>query len=205
MNNKFFSILIAMAMVVAGLTLASCSDDEDEKVKPNNIATEAYLTPTFYVSEAMMDYFDATCTINGKTVTLTKDNTQAENITVDSIVFKLRKYTADSNTFKSFPSSFTIVQNVKAKSGVILKDIGRLDQFVMYTHVGFANNNTSRFSDGEWKTITGKLGSVFQKGVHFDQLIDEDLKNYKNTVLTTTVNMTAADEATVNAAFTHGE
>lgn len=205
MNNKFFSILIAMAMVVAGLSLASCSDDEDENVKPNNKATEAYLTPTIYVSEAMMDYFDASCTIDGKTVTLTKDNTQAETMTVDSIVFKLRKYTGAAKTFKSFLSSFTIVQNVKAKPGVTLKNIGRLDQFVMYTHVGFANNNTSRFTDGEWKTITGKFGSVFQKGVYFDRLIDEDLKNYKNTVLTTTVNMTTADEATVNAAFTHGE
>ncbi len=205
MNNKFFSILIAMAMVVVGLTLASCGDDEDETVKPNDKATEAYLTPTFYVSEAMMDYFDATCTIDGKTVTLTKDNTVADKITVEGITFNLRKYTWDAKTFKTFPSSFTIVQNVKAKSGVNLKNISRLDQFVIYTHVGFANNNTSNYADGEWKTITGKFGSVFQEGVHFDMLTDEDLKDYQNSVLTTTVNMTTADEATVSAAFTRGE
>lgn len=205
MNNKIFSLLIAMAMVVAGMTLTSCGDDDDDVVKPSGKATEAYLTPTIYVSEAMMDYFDATCTIDGKTVTLTMDNTVADNMTLDGIAFKLRKYTGASKTYKSFPSSLAIQQEVKPKAGVVLKDISRLDQFVMYAHVSFANNNTTNYADGEWKTITGKLRSVFQEGVHFDMMNDEDLAHYQHPTLTTTVNMTAADVADIQSAFSYSE
>ncbi len=205
MNKKIFSILIAMAMVVVGLSLTSCGDDDEDVVKPSNKATEAYLTPTVYISEAMMDYFDATCTIDGQTVTLTRDNTEADNMTVEGILFNIRKYKGATKTYKGFPSSLVVVQNVKPKAGVVLKDISRLDQFVMYTHVNFANNNTTNYVDGEWNTITGKLASTFQSGVHFNEMDDDDLSHYNQPTLTTTINMSAADVADIKSGFSNGQ
>lgn len=200
MNNKIYSLLIAMTMIVAGITLTSCGDDGDD-LTPAGKATEAYLTHTVYVSESMMDYFDATCTIDGQTITLTKDNTETENMTIAGTVFNLRKYTFAKKTYKSFPSTLNIVQDVKVKQGVNLKEVTRLDKFAMYIHVNFANNNTTNYADGEWKTIKGDFESVFQSGVHFDQMSDEMLKRYQNPTLTTTINMSSANEANINSAF----
>lgn len=204
MNNKIFSLLMAMAMVVAGVTLTSCSDDENE-VKPSGKATEAYLTTTVYVAEPMLEYYDATCTVDGQTVTLTKDNTVAEDKTIDGLLFNLRKYTFAVKTYKSFPSTLNIEQSVKVKSGVDLKTIDRLDQFAMYTYVDFGNNNTTNYADGEWKTITGQYGNVFKKGVRFSEMTDEGRSYYQQPTLTTTITLSAADAANINAKFTYSK
>lgn len=204
MNNKIYSFLIAMAMVVAGITLTSCGDD-DNNLTPSGKATEAYLTTTVYVAEPMLEYYDATCTIDGQTITLTKDNTEAENMTVGELSFNLRKYTFAKKTYKSFPSTLNIVQSVKVKTGVDLKNIERLDQFAMYTHVSFANNNTTNYADGEWKTITGDLGNVFKKGVRFSEMSDETRSYYQQPSLTTTITMSAADAANINAKFSYSK
>lgn len=197
MNKKFFSLFIGMAMVVAGLTLASCSNNDDEK-EPTNTATS---TPLVYCSEAMMAYFDVTCTIDGKAVTLTKDNTEAVEQTLhdyngDPMDFKMRCYKGETKKHTSFPSSSTIVENVKVKSGVDLVKIGRLDQFVMYIRIDTDNTNNDT-----WDVNTGELSNKFQMGVNFDKMDAAYLNNYKDVSLTCTVNMTNYKNVTYNSSF----
>ena len=198
MNKKFFSFFIGMAMVVAGLTLASCSNNDDEKEQSTNTATS---TPLVYCSEAMMAYFDVTCTIDGKAVTLTKDNTEAVEQTLydsndDPMYFKMRCYKGETKKHTSFPSTSTIVENVKVKSGVDLKTIERLDQFVMYIRIDTDNTNNNT-----WDTNYGVLKNKFQEGVHFNEMDADYLEKYKDVSLTSSVNMTDYKNATYTSSF----
>lgn len=197
MTKKFFSLFIGMAMVVAGMTLSSCSNNDDE----NEPADKAYSTPLVYCSEAMMDYFDVTCTIDGKTVTLTTSNTEAVEQTLhdykgDPMDFKMRCYKGETKKYTSFPSTSTIVENVKVKSGVDLVKIGRLDQFVMYIRIDTDNTNNDI-----WDVNTGEMSSKFQMGVNFDKMDAAYLNNYKDVSLTAKVNMTDYKNATYSSSF----
>ena len=74
MNNKIFSFLIAMAMTVVGITLTSCGSDDNGDGGSSSKATTVTAQPEVCIRSEMFDYFDITCTIDGETVTLTKDN-----------------------------------------------------------------------------------------------------------------------------------
>lgn len=198
MTKKFFSLFIGMAMVVAGMTLSSCSNSNDDEKEPTDYATS---TPLVYCSEAMMDYFDVTCTIDGKAVTLTKANTEAVEQTLqdsngDPMEFKMRCYKGETKKHTSFPSSSTIVENVKVKSGVDLVKVGRLDQFVMYIRIDTSNSNND-----SWDVNSGELRSKFQMGVNFDKMDAAYLANYNDVSLTSKVNMTDYKNATYTSSF----
>ncbi len=204
MNNKFFSLLAGMAMIVAGLAFTSCSSSDDDDTKPTTGATEAYLTPNVLVAEDMFDYFDVTCAIDGETIVLTKDNTQSVDKTVEKIPFKLRQYTGAKKTYKKFPAEMKIVQTVKVKAGVDLKTISLLEQYVMYTYIQTDNNYTATgYPDGVWTDITGSsFGSLFRYNLQFAQMSDSKLAEYQTKTLTTTFTMSSAMLANLSAVFT---
>lgn len=212
MSKKIFSLLIGMAMTVAGMTIASCSNSNDDNTTSTDKATQAYLTPTFYVAEAMLNYFDATCTAGGKTVTLTKDNTEAEDMklqvtsadnTTQYVTFHMRKYTGDKITYKSFPATMEVKQSATPKAGVDLKTVESLSQYAMYTHVDLANNYTKRYSDGEWTSVTGdKFKSFFKNGVRLSQMPSDKLSEYSNPSITTTISMPDAMNAVISTVMT---
>lgn len=198
MKRKFFSLFIGMAMIITGTALSSCSNNDDDEKKPSEWATTA---PLIYCSESMMEYFDVTCTIDGKTVTLTNDNTEAVEQTLhdsngDPMYFKLRCYVGDKKEHTSFPATSTVVETVKEKSGVDISKIDKLHQFVMYIKFDTTNANND-----EWETLTGSLKSVFQEGVLFSQMDAEALAKYKNVNLTTSIAMSNYKNAVVTSAF----
>ncbi len=209
MNKRIYSLIVGMAMAVAGMTLAACSDSKDESTTSTDKATQAYLTPTFYVAEAMLDYFDATCTFDGKTVTLTKDNTEAEDMKMEVTsastgvteytTFHMRKYTGDKITYKSFPATMEVKQSATPKAGVDLKTVEKLSQYAMYTTVDLSNNYTKRYSDGEWTSITGdRFKSFFKQNVRLSEMPGDQLSEYSNPSITTAISMSDAMNAVIS-------
>ncbi len=195
MNKKFFSLLAGAAMVVAGLTFASCGNDDDDNSSKGGGATTVYATPVVMVSEDILANFDATCTIDGVTVTLTKDNTVACDTTSSGgKTFNMRKYTGATKTYTQFPALTTLAERVKLKDGKNYKELGKID-YAVYAKMVYANNSSS----GELTRKGSDKGGLFSK--QFDTAkATADLEK-KHTDLTFQINDTLTSATTYSTGF----
>ncbi len=202
MKKKVFSILFGMAMVAAGLTFASCGGDDDNTggsetggLKPAGKATIAYGTPVVLISEDMLNYFDATCIVDGQAVTLTKDNTTAFDTIRNERTYRLRKYTGPTRTYTKFPTITTLAEHITVKEGVDLNTIGRLDvAFSAYNE--YTNNNVKH----DMTSFSGKYGEFFGKGLDMSKVSDR----FKDITLQSNDTLKSAEYVCTRYKFTYG-
>lgn len=160
MNKKSFSLLAGMAMVVAGFAFASCSSNDDDIKNPTVNATEAYARPVIIVSDNMLDVYDVTCTIDGNTVTVTKDNTVAiGDTTVDKTTYSMRKYVGAAKTYTQFPSYPTFVEHIKVKDGIELRTTDKIS-LVRYAYYDYTNNSALHGMTGFAGSIIDTFGTM---------------------------------------------
>lgn len=160
MNKKSFSLLAGMAMVVAGFAFASCSSNDDDIKNPTVNATEAYARPVIIVSDNMLDVYDVTCTIDGNTVTVTKDNTVAiGDTTVDKTTYSMRKYVGAAKTYTQFPSYPTFVEHIKVKDGIDLRTTDKIS-LVRYAYYDYTNNSALHGMTGFAGSIIDTFGTM---------------------------------------------
>lgn len=189
MNNKFFSLLIAMFMSVACVSLTSCGSNDDNEIKKPT-ATTANAQPVLCIFSEMFDYFDVTCTIDGETVKITKDNTYDETITKAEYgkTYQVRKYKVDKKQFTKFPATMTVTAQCKVKDGVDLRKVEKLS-YLLYLDMVVGNNNNDTFS-------TYKPAKyVFQPypNANFSKLTEETFKKFENATKTITASFESAD------------
>ena len=160
MNKKSFSLLAGMAMVVAGFAFASCSSNDDDIKNPTVNATEAYARPVIIVSDNMLDVYDVTCTIDGNTVTVTKDNTVAiGDTTVAKTTYSMRKYVGAAKTYTQFPSYPTFVEHIKVKDGIDLRTTDKIS-LVRYAYYDYTNNSALHGMTGFAGSIIDTFGTM---------------------------------------------
>lgn len=160
MNKKSFSLLAGMAMVVAGFAFASCSSNDDDIKNPTVNATEAYARPVIIVTDNMLDVYDVTCTIDGNTVTVTKDNTVAiGDTTVDKTTYSMRKYVGAAKTYTQFPSYPTFVEHIKVKDGIDLRTTDKIS-LVRYAYYDYTNNSALHGMTGFAGSIIDTFGTM---------------------------------------------
>ncbi len=73
MNKKILLPVLAVALMLAGCLLSSCSSNNDEVVTSK--AKTATVKSVLYIMDPMLDYCDMTVTVGGNTTTLTSSNT----------------------------------------------------------------------------------------------------------------------------------
>ena len=160
MNKKSFSLLAGMAMVVAGFAFASCSSNDDDIKNPTVNATEAYARPVIIVTDNMLDVYDVTYTIDGNTVTVTKDNTVAiGDTTVDKTTYSMRKYVGAAKTYTQFPSYPTFVEHIKVKDGIDLRTTDKIS-LVRYAYYDYTNNSALHGMTGFAGSIIDTFGTM---------------------------------------------
>lgn len=196
MNNKMISRLISMMMVMAGLMLTSCGGDDDGDPTTSG-ATTATAEPVLCIQSEMLDYFDITCTIDGETVTLTKDNTYNTTYTpFGGFPQSVCRYQAASKQYKKFPATMNLTAQCKVKDGVNLKNMEELT-YLFYVDIIPSNNNGDKFSTynrnpGAFHSYDG----LRLKDMSADKL-DKFVKSIENVTLTTTAQFDNANSAVV--------
>lgn len=190
MNNKIFSFLIAMAMTVAGVSLTSCGDD-DNNTPTTKKATTASAQPEVCINAAMFDYFDITCTIDGETVTLTKDNTYDTSYTpyLTSIVRQVRMYKVSAKQYTKFPATMTVSLHSKVKAGVDLRNMEDLS-YLLYVDIAPGNNNGDAFKP--YVRSTGNFQPYTK--LNLKKMSDDKAQKIVNAITDATVTKTGTFE-----------
>lgn len=181
MKSKILSVLVGMAMIVAGVTFTSCGDDDDNIV-PTSKATTATVQPSVYVAEDMLTYYDVTVTVDGTAVTLTKDNTTSET----ELGYPLRKYKPAATVYKAFPSTMTVVAHCTKKSNVELSDMDDSD-YCMYVKADYSNDNKDKVS-----TLSVSTQYLYSAGLYYTEMKEETLNTFIDRTITTTYTMSSA-------------
>ncbi len=205
MNKKLFSLLAGMTMVFAGLTLASCGGDDDNNgneggLQPVGKATEAYATPVVIVSDNMLDIYDATCTINGQSVTLTRDNTVLFDTTSNGYAYSVRKYVGATKTYNQFPAQLNIVEHLKLKDGVDVKTASKFDMVINAKFVYTNNNVNHEITYG----ASSKAG-VFSKNSDPSKWSDDNKKKFSDITLQLNDTLKTADNLGAGYKLTYGK
>ena len=192
MKSRILSVLVAMAMIVAGVAFTSCGDDDDDIV-PVSKATTATVQPSVYVAEDMLNYYDITVTVDGSEVTLTKDNTTG----VTDLGYNLRKYKPAASVFKAFPTKMTVVAQCAKKSTVELSDMDDTD-YCLYVTADYSNDNKDNVS-----ALSVSSRYLFSAGLHYTKMDEETLNSFINRTITATYTMSSASafEQTLNDTF----
>lgn len=183
MKSKFLSILVAMAMVVAGVAFSSCGDNNDDPVQPT-VNKTATLQPEVYFGEDMLNFYDITVTIDGKAVVLTKDNTQSANPLLSLI--KYRKYQADATEYKKFPATSKVVVRSVKKSNVELSSMDDSD-YSIYLTANYGNSDTELSEMIQHSTLR-EVG-----GMPYSALSEEELASILDRTITGTYTLSATD------------
>ena len=192
MKSRILSVLVAMAMVVAGVAFTSCGGDDDDIV-PVSKATIATVQPSVYVAEDMLNYYDITVTVDGSEVALTKDNTTG----VTDLGFKFRKYKPAASVFKTFPTKMTVVAHCAKKSSVELSDMDDSD-YSMYVTADYSNDNKNNVGA---LSVTSQY--LYSAGLLYTKMDEETLNSFINRTITATYTMSSAIafEQTLNDTF----
>lgn len=181
MKSKILSVLVGMAMIVAGVAFTSCGGDDDDIV-PSSKATTATVQPSVYVAEDMLTYYDITVTVDGTAVTLTKDNTTSET----DLGFAFRKYKPAATVYKAFPSTMTVVAHCAKKSNVELSDMDDSD-YCMYVKADYSNDNKDKVS-----TLNVSSQFRYSAGLHYTKMDEETLNTFIDRTITATYTMSSA-------------
>lgn len=195
MNSKVHSFIIAVAMMLAGVTLTSCSSSDD--TPSTSKARKAAARVMVYFADDMLNYYDVTCTVDGTPVVLTRSNTVEDVYTINALVEKIdynvRKYTTPVTTFTHFPDSMVVTAQATVKAGVDLKTVESMD-LCLYLHSEIDNDN-----DGKWSALEIKEGSFsFIPGVDFSRMPDATLAKYTTRSRTLKIVFDAADQCKVS-------
>ena len=183
MNNKIFSFLIAMAMTVAGITLTSCGSDDNGDGGSSSKATTVTAQPEVCIRSEMFDYFDITCTIDGETVALTKDNTYDTSYTpyTSNLKYDVRMYKVSAKQYTKFPAKMTVSLTSKVKAGVDLRSLGKIT-YLLYTDISATNNLGGKFAPNDHSTNWFTL----HKSLDTSKATDDVIKKLENSTVTTT-------------------
>lgn len=183
MNNKIFSFLIAMAMTVAGISLTSCGSDDNGDGGNKSKATTASAQPEVCIRSEMFDYFDITCTIDGETVTLTRDNTYDTSYTpyTDKTKYDVRMYKVSAKQYTTFPAKMTVSLTSKVKEGVDIRSIGKLT-YLLYVDIAATNDLGGKFAPFQHST------DIFRLTKNYDTTKGSDavIKSLENATVTKT-------------------
>ncbi len=189
MDNKIFSFLIAMAMTVAGISLSSCGNDDNGSDSTPK-ATVATAQPEVCIKSDMFNYFDITCTIDGETVTLTKDNTYETSYTpytsrtsYDNVCM----YRVSPKQYTNFPAKMTVTVQSKVKDGVDLRTVEKMS-YLLYVDIAPGNNNSNSFSPNNHHT--GIFSLITNSKVK--DLKEETIKKLENATVTKTATFETA-------------
>lgn len=183
MNNKIFSFLIAMAMTVAGVSLTSCGNDDNGDGGNKSKATTASAQPEVCIRSEMFDYFDITCTIDGETVTLTKDNTYDTSYSpyTDNTKYDVRMYKVSAKQYTTFPAKMTVSLTSKVKEGVDIRSIGKLT-YLLYVDIAATNDLGGKFAPLVHPTDVFRLIKNYDTSKASDNVI----KSLENATVTKT-------------------
>lgn len=192
MKSRILSVLVAMAMIVAGVAFTSCGGDDDDIV-PVSKATTATVQPSVYVAEDMLNYYDITVTVDGSEVALTKDNTTG----VTDLGFKFRKYKPAASVFKTFPTKMTVVAHCAKKSSVELSDMDD-SNYCLYVTADYSNDNKNNVGA---LSVTSQY--LYSAGLLYTKMDEETLNSFINRTITATYTMSSASafEQTLNDTF----
>lgn len=191
MKSKFLSILVAMAMVVAGVALSSCGDDNDDPVQPT-VNKTATLQPVVYLAEDMLRFYDIVVTVDGKAEVLTQDNTQSTSTSLVGV--KYRKYQANAKEYKTFPVTSKAVVSCVKKSSVELSAMEDT-QYGIYMTANYGNTDMTKMEEiVEFSTV------IELDGLLYSQIPEDELSNYIDRTITGT--FTLKDATSCSASFT---
>ena len=197
MNRKAISLFIGAAMAVTGVAFTSCGGDDDvTPLKPvEKVAKTATAQPVIYFAEDMLDIYDLTCTVDGETVTLTRDNTE-NSVYKDPILplqYSVRKYTSAQKTFTTFPATMEVTAQAKVKEGVDLRAVGEFDYCFTLDNV-LSNDN-----DNSWSQINNTCKFHYTEGLDFTDAADDEplLIEKQNAVRTAKLTFTNAAYVTI--------
>lgn len=119
MKKNIMKAILAMVAMVATFALTSCSKDNDDN--KTSVVTEIKAQPYFYVAPEMLNLFDITLSVNGKTIEITKDNTVSCQVVENKgsqieMTLDLLKYTLPTCTVSATTQTF--VTTIKVKDGI---------------------------------------------------------------------------------------
>lgn len=137
MKIKLLTVLVAIVAIFSGAVLTSCGNDEPASPRAKTTTAE----PSVYFVGSMLDLFDITCTINGQTTVLTRDNTTK----VTHSLRTLRQYKLSTITYSKFPASCKASITCKLKDGVDLSSLFRSD-YCLYAHMTYGNDNNNTWA-----------------------------------------------------------
>ncbi len=181
MKSKILSVLVGMAMIVAGVAFTSCGGDDDDD-SPSGQATTASVQPALHVLEEMLNYYDVTVSIDGTTVTLTKDNTVSET----KMGAEYRKFMPAATVYKTFPSTMTVVAHCTKKSNVQISDMDGSD-YSMYMTVDYSNDNRDKVS-----TLNASSEYRYGAGLRYTKMDETMLNKFIDRTITGTFTMNSA-------------
>lgn len=185
MNKKIYLPFLAVALMLAGCVLSSCSSNNDELKKAT--AKTATLKSALYIMDPMLDYCDITVTIGGETTTLTASNTT----TTTYMGYNVRKYDIVSQSYTSFPQTIAIDAKCQAKEGYDLKSLGKSDYcFCIVSEIGNDNNDT-------FDHLVNEDSFLPTKNYKFDEVDEAKAKSQISRRINTTITFNTASSADV--------
>lgn len=193
MNRKIFSFVIVMAMVVIGVSLISCGDDDDIKTSKAKVASDKAIA---YVTSDMIANYDITLTIDGQSVAITESNTESAQYTSSNGSHEVRKYTS-AKSFSTFPVTSSASLRCKLKDGKKFKELGKIDYLLsLQLDVNNDNNNTWSEYDNSLRNYTPHWG------IRCADVNDNYIQRLKleDATITAVASFKAADRVTVKYA-----
>lgn len=185
MNKKIFLPVLAVALMLAGSLLSSCSSNNEKLEIPT--AKTATLKSVLYIMDPMLDYCDMTVTYDGTTTTITADNTTATTY----MGYDVREYVILNQSYSTFPQTITMNAKCQPKAGYDFSKLEKADYCFAVIHE-FGNDNDNKF---------GHLGysETFLpgKGFKFATATEAQIQKRVNADITSTVSFTSASEADV--------
>ncbi len=206
MKKRLFLPLFAMALMLAGCMIASCSNDDnnsdqkknDEEQKKEDTDTKVEVTAksTIYMSDTVFNMVDLSFTYDGKTVELTKENTKDTTVIFLDGPYHVRKYVMYTKTTTEFPTTYTFITKRHVKDGVDMKKAPEFD-FYFNVSTEFTNNPVKLWSiDSDAKEV-GYRGFDFGKYDTPENPADEMIDEVFNVEEETTVTITDGNHATI--------
>lgn len=191
MKKKLFLAMMAIVAVFATLTFGACSSDDDNNNGGGGSSSKVQkISAIVPVGLNQLDLFDVYVSVNGgQKVQLTKENTTEGVIseTTDPTTGKVvstttgRVYNISSTTITSFPATYTVTEEIKAKEGVDFANQPNSDYVYGATIISEASS----------KLATIKTSFKLTGGVKWKTVVEKNRLDSYNRSVTTTVSFDA--------------
>lgn len=177
MKKKLFLAMMAIVAVFATLSFSACSsDDDDNNNGGGSGASSNKVIPKVAIAEDMLNLFDVTITVNGKTVALTNGNTKTESLKYavlgQTFTKTVRTCSLDAVVLSESAPSMQVTVEAKFKSGVNLAEQPNSDYLLAPLAV-VSNSSSAVFgtemidykSGVNWKEVAeNQRQSSYEKG-----------------------------------------